>query len=120
MTDSIKLAGLVGPVLIVLNVSEIFTARIWVNVTATQTYLAGALWFVAGLAIIRAHNHWTAGWPVLVTLVGWFALLGGLARMFFPETSQRGGQNSLMVLSVQIVLLVIGIILSYIAYFLKK
>ncbi len=40
--------------------------------------------FVAGLSIVRAHNRWKDGWPVLVTLMGWFAILGGLARMFAP------------------------------------
>jgi hypothetical protein len=33
---------------------------------------------VAGLAIVRAHNGWKEGWPVLVTVLGWFAILGGL------------------------------------------
>jgi hypothetical protein len=40
--------------------------------------------FVAGLAIVRGHNVWTGGWPVVVTIFGWLAILGGLARMLFP------------------------------------
>ena len=45
-------------------------------------YLSGVLMFVAGLAIIRAHNIWVRNWTVLVTLSGWFLLLLGLVRMF--------------------------------------
>jgi hypothetical protein len=30
--------------------------------------------FVAGLAIVRAHNQWVLDWTVLVTLSGWFFL----------------------------------------------
>lgn len=116
MTNSERLAGLIGPVLIVLTLSEVFTSRIWAKVPATQTYLAGALWFIAGLSIIRTHNTWTLNWPVLVTLVGWFALLGGLVRMFFPEAAQGGGQNKAIALSFQIVLLAIGIILTFVVY----
>jgi len=44
---------------------------------------------VAGLAIILAHNVWTGGaLPVIVTLVGWAALIKGLVFMLLPpETS---------------------------------
>ena len=119
MTNSKRLAGLLGPTLIALSISEAFTSHIWLNVTATQTYLAGALWFIAGLSIIRTHNIWIFDWPVLVTLIGWFAFLGGLARMFFPQAAQEGGQHTFIVLAFQIVLLVIGIILTFVAYIRK-
>ena len=116
MTDSKYIAKLIGPILIVMAISEAMNAHIWANVPATQTYLAGLLWFVGGLSIIRVHNHWTAGWPVMITLVGWFALLGGLGRMFFPEPVQQGSQDSSVVLAFQIVLLAIGIVLTFKAY----
>jgi hypothetical protein len=32
--------------------------------------------FIAGLAIVRVHNRWTNGWPVLVTILGWLFVLG--------------------------------------------
>jgi hypothetical protein len=120
MTNSKQLAGLIGPTLIVLSISEALTPQIWLKVPATQTYLAGALWFIAGLSIIRKHNIWTFNWPVFVTLIGWFAFLGGLVRIFFPETAQEGSQNTGIVLAFQITLLVIGIILTFVVYFRKK
>jgi uncharacterized membrane protein HdeD (DUF308 family) len=46
--------------------------------------VSGILLFIAGLAIVRIHNFWTSGWPVLVTIIGWLAVLGGLARILFP------------------------------------
>jgi hypothetical protein len=42
------------------------------------------LMFVAGLAIVRAHHHWRRDWSMLVTLLGWLSLLGGLARILVP------------------------------------
>lgn len=119
MANSKQLAGLIGPTLIVLSISEALNSKIWLTVPATQTYLAGALWFVTGLTIIRTHNIWVLNWPVLVTLIGWFAFLGGLGRMFFPQTAQEGGQNKVIVLVFQIALLVIGIILTFVAYIRK-
>ena len=116
MTDPKRIAGLLGPALVVLSLSEAINPHIWATVSVTQTYLAGALWFVAGLAIIRAHNRWTGGWPVLVTLVGWFAILGGLFRMFAPEFAQGNVPNASVVIGIQVVLLLIGLVLTFKAY----
>ena len=116
MADSRGLAGLIGPTLIALSVSEALNSDIWANVPATQTYLAGTLWFVAGLAIVRAHHQWTPGWPMLITLVGWFAILGGLMRMFAPVLAQQSVPRPAIVMTIQGVLLMIGLILTFKAY----
>lgn len=118
-TNSKQVAGLVGPTLVALNLSEMMNPHIWSNIPHI-TYLAGSLWFVAGLSILRAHHRWMFGWPVLITLVGWFVILGGLFRMFFPASAQQGVENTFSVLAGQIVLLVIGIFLTFKAYFGKE
>ena len=63
-------------------------------------YLSGTLMFVGGLAIVRAHNHWTRDWTVLVTLTGWFFLALGLFRMFaagqYQQGSARAGATAFM------------------------
>jgi uncharacterized membrane protein YhaH (DUF805 family) len=116
LTDSRRIAGLLGPTLIALSASEMVTADIWVNVPATQVYLAGCLWFVAGLSIVRAHNRWSGGWPILVTIMGWFALIGGLLRMFAPVRAQQNVPRPATLLGFQLVLLAIGVFLSWKAY----
>ena len=49
MTDSKRVAGLLGPSLIALTLSEMMNAHIWAAIIAPVTYLAGALWFVPAL-----------------------------------------------------------------------
>jgi uncharacterized membrane protein YhaH (DUF805 family) len=122
MTNSQRIAGLIGPTLIALTISEAVNSHIWAAVTPPNTYLVGTLWFVAGLSIVRAHNHWTRGWPVLITLVGWFAILGGLFRMFVPEMTQQSTQDTsaLVVLGLQMILFAIGILLTFKAYSREK
>ena len=93
MVDSRRLAGLIGPTLVVLGASEAKNYRIWRTNSAPVVYLNGLLLFVAGLSIVRAHNLWTRSWTVTVTLVGWFAILLGLLRMFAPE-AQQANQNA--------------------------
>src|SRR6476619_3317325 len=113
MASSKQLAGLVGPTLIVLSTSETLNLPIWATGIPPVTYLAGTLWFVAGLSIVRVHNRWMLGWPVMITLVGWFATSGGLFRMFLPDT-QQGNQNTpaLGVYILDVILLVIGVWLT--------
>jgi len=87
-TDPRRLAGLIGPSIMVVTASEAMRYNIWdVNIPAV-TYLNGTLLFVGGLAIVRAHNRWTRRWPVLITLTGWAILFFGLIRMFAPEAKQ--------------------------------
>jgi len=88
MTSSKQIAGLIGPTLIAVTISEALNFHIWATNIAPVTHLNGTLLFVAGLSIVRAHNRWTRGWPVMVTLVGWVVILGGLYRMFAPEAPQ--------------------------------
>lgn len=114
MTNSKQIAGLIGPTLIVITISEAMNLHIWANNIAPVTYLNGTLLFVAGLSIVRVHNRWTGGWPVMVTLVGWVVMLGGLFRMFAPE-AQQGGEN-IPTYAVIMVILAIGIFLTFKAY----
>ena len=88
--ESQRIAGLVGPTLIALSASEALNYRIWDDNLAPVTYLDGALLFVAGLSIVRVHNRWRGGWPVLMTLAGWSALVLGLGRMFAPQARLPG------------------------------
>ena len=90
MAESKQLAGLIGPSLVAITISEAINIHIFASNIAPVVYLNGALLFVAGLSILRAHNLWAAGWPIVVTITGWAGILGGLFRMFFPETHQGG------------------------------
>ena len=83
-------------------------------------FVSGILLFVAGLAIVRVHNRWTNGWPVLVTVLGWLFVLGGLARMLFPTglaaIAAGIGQITGAIIAGAIVLLGLGAFLSFKAY----
>ena len=114
MTDSRRLAGLVGPMIVALAATEIINYRIWDTSIPQVIYLNGALLVVAGIAILRGHNRWVLGWPVFVTLAGWVALLGGLYRMFVPEGRQAPRTPALYV---GLALMgAIGLLLTYQAY----
>ena len=57
-------------------------------------YIAGAMALAAGLAIVLGHNVWSGGVrPVMVTLIGWLALIKGLIFLFLSP----GAAESLIV-----------------------
>jgi hypothetical protein len=90
MAISKTIAGLIGPTLVaiaagmLLNFGSFPALAEQISRDPALIFVSGILLFIAGLAIVRAHNIWAGGWPVLVTVLGWLALLSGLARMLFP------------------------------------
>jgi len=113
MAETKHIARILGPTLAALSVSEAVNPHIWGGVSVTQVYLAGSLWLVAGLSIVCTHNRWSGGWPVLVTIMGWFAVVGGMFRMFAPEVAQRSVPSPLVLLVLQAVLFAIGAFITY-------
>ncbi len=118
MTSSRQIAGLIGPTLLALTASEALNLHIWETNIPPGTYLNGLILFVAGLSIVRVHNRWTRGWPVLVTLVGWVVILGGLYRMFAPEAPQA--PQSTPTYAGIVVIFAIGSFLTFKAYAREK
>lgn len=120
MQNSKRIAGLVGPTLVAMLVSEfpLVQPHLYDTQIPPVVYLSGALMFVGGLAIVRAHNHWTRDWTVLITLTGWFGVALGLFRMFAAGLYQRGSANAsaTLFMALEGILLIIGLIMTFKAY----
>lgn len=123
MTTSKMIAGLIGPTLVAIAIALVINFGA-MPVLAEQIsrdpgliFVSGILLLVAGLAIVRAHNIWAGGWPVLVTVLGWLAVLGGLVRMLFPiqlaAIVAGFGQFAGLIGAAVVVLLVLGAFLSF-------
>ncbi len=54
---------------------------------------AGSISLAIGLLLVVSHNHWSRDWTVVVTLLGWLALLQGVIRLFYPEGVVRWGKT---------------------------
>ena len=90
METSIFIAGLIGPILVVMGLTGLITPKAILEIareflaSRAQIFLAGFLALLAGLAIVNSHNLWVAGWPVVITIFGWLAIVGGIIRIAFP------------------------------------
>jgi hypothetical protein len=126
MTTSKSIAGLIGPTLVAGAIAVLLNLRAWPALVEqgfhdpALIFQSGFPFFVAGLAIVRAHNRWKGGWPVLVTVVGWLGLLGGLSRILFPTRLARiaiaAVRTTGVLPAVAIVFLVVGAFLSFKGY----
>jgi hypothetical protein len=101
MPASTFLAQLLGPTFILMGAGLLINsdnyralAREFLDSPAL-IYLAGLIAFVAGLAIVLTHNVWAFGWPVIITLFGWLALIAGILRVLFPAMVMRMGESML-------------------------
>ena len=120
MASSKSIAGLVGPSLIAVTLTEWMNLDVFIKAIGPSygphVYLNGTLLFVAGLAIVRAHNLWVRGWPVLITIVGWFLLFIGLGRMAMPVAAQVAGETPIILYGSLFGLLAIGTVLTIKGY----
>ena len=81
--------------------------------------LAGVLPLLVGSFVIATHNTWVAGWPLLVTVVGWMMLFAGLFRLWFTSAwieMIESSQEHLAVIG-GLITCVIGALLAYVGFF---
>ena len=126
MQTSIYLAKLIGPVIAVAGLGFLINRQVFLALVedfAENTGLimmSGFVALVIGLAIINAHNVWIFDWPVVVTVFGWAATVGGVMRITMPGFVGAIAKSILShksFITVQaIVLIVLGGWLSYLGY----
>ncbi|MGB7688256.1 MAG: hypothetical protein WBL98_07235 [Pseudolabrys sp.] len=90
MATTKMIAGLMGPTLLAIGIAMLVNARHFPEMAKQigndpgLIFVSGILLLVAGLAIVRVHNVWSGGWRVVVTVLGWLAVISGILRMLLP------------------------------------
>ncbi len=101
MANSIFLARLIGPVMLVIGLTVFANQRGFRDIAEEFTkspalmFLSGLIIMPVGLAIVLTHNIWAADWRVLVTLFGWLNLIGGAVRLAAPAYVTQTGRAML-------------------------
>jgi hypothetical protein len=126
MQRSLYLAKLIGPVLVVVGLGALVNAAIYRAMAGEMLnsiafiYIAGLFSLIAGLALVLAHNVWVAGWPVIITVLGWLGIVGGTFRIIAPQQVAAIGFNiinhPLLPIISGGVVLAVGAVLSYFGY----
>ena len=126
MENSKMIAGLIGPSMILVGAVVLLNMQLFPRVAEEAmlspllVILAGLITFVVGLAIVRVHNRWIKGWPVIVTIIGWICILGGLLRALFPVLVAQIAVRVIRVPGIlpiaAVIMLALGAFLSFKAY----
>lgn len=51
--------------------------------------VTGSMNLIIGLLIVLSHSVWEMGWPVIITIIGYLALLKGIFRFFSPFAGKK-------------------------------
>jgi len=126
MSSSKFIARLAGPVLVVSAAAMLLNGNAYRAIvdefvqSPALIYMAGFLGLVAGLAIVNVHNSWVWGWPVIITIIGWLGVIGGVIRMMAPQFIETLGAELYdrpgFVTTSAIVVLVLGGFVSFKGY----
>ena len=82
-------------------------------------FMCGLVSFVIGIATVLAHNIWTTNWQIVITILGWLALLKGLALLFMPDLFKKWTkkiESSSLLPYILVVTLIIGLVITYFGF----
>jgi hypothetical protein len=52
-------------------------------------YVSGFLTLTVGYLLVTFHNIWVKDWPVIITVIGWIALVKGISLLVLPQVYVR-------------------------------
>jgi vacuolar-type H+-ATPase subunit I/STV1 len=132
MTNSTLIARLMGPVLLIMGIGTAlgllgvgmaagdYTSVMREMANPALSILVGILTLLAGLAIVNAHNLWVSDWRVIITILGWLAIIRGVLSLLFPARMQTIGETIIATTSgpiiAALIIFVLGGILSWMGY----
>jgi uncharacterized membrane protein HdeD (DUF308 family) len=86
---------------------------------AALTYMMGFMAVIVGFLILHNQNLWGRSWTVLITIMGWLALIKGVLIIVFPNFIQRLSKPFLTARALKIipyVTLSIGLLFGYFGF----
>lgn len=84
------------------------------------TYLGGLIALLAGFLLVTYHNIWDGSWRVIISVIGWMALVKGVLLLICPgilmNLSKGLFKGKKATLIGGFIALVIGLVLGYFGF----
>lgn len=94
--------------------------KIYTNLIKDQGFLmwGGCFGVIIGFVLLHVHNDWVLDWPVIVTLLGWAALIKGVAILAFPNhlTFYKPIFAGGIAKALTFILLIFGLLMAYLGF----
>jgi len=91
MELSIFVAKIIAVTYIAISLGQLFSGITYKKMfqdimkSSGLMVMMGLFGIVIGFLLIEHHNIWVKDWPVLITIMGWAALLKGFMFLAFPN-----------------------------------
>lgn len=86
----------------------------------TALYFGGIMALVVGYLLVTHHNIWEKDWHVIITVIGWLALIKGLFLLMLPKSATLMTKAFLKLKNVMMIeavfIIAIGIFFMYLGY----
>lgn len=80
-------------------------------------FIGGMLALLIGAVVVSVHNKWVLGWPVIITLLGWWSLIKGFALIIYPDSirlfSFIQDRSNLFYRMISLIYIVLGLFFIY-------
>ena len=122
MDISVVIAQVLGIFFVVAGIAMVVSSKATAGAIEESVahkgimFLWGMLALLIGATIVVLNNAWTTGLPLLVTILGWLALVKGVFIMLAPAAATslyRKFGKSGMVVFCGVVCFVLGLVLLY-------
>ncbi len=77
------------------------------------TIMTGMMSIIIGMLILASHNAWVKDWTVLVTIIGWGAVIKGCVFLAFPQLMTCCKKACKCDKGMGVLVLLIGLVLGY-------
>jgi hypothetical protein len=121
--EAIHLAKIFGPTLFIIGLWALCycetVVKIWTSIknNPAALYMGGVINVLIGFTILAGYNHWGWNLAMLVTLLGWVALIRGILILFAPQVMINWASSNINKCKwFAVVPLVWGFALSWFAY----
>jgi len=91
METSFLIAKIIGVIYLSFGIGLTFNKSYYKQgiskLVENSTFLifGGFLAIIFGILIIENHNYWVKNWTVIITIIGWIALVKGIVLLAFPK-----------------------------------
>jgi len=123
MEISIRLAQIFGIVFLAIGLGMLFEPKYYHKIyndfvkNPALIYVTALAITAVGYFIIVKHNVWIMSWEVIITIIGWLALIKGILLLVIPQgflNMSKGWFKKPEIFSkYAIIVLILGGILSY-------
>ncbi|MCD6109470.1 hypothetical protein J7J83_01805 [bacterium] len=126
MDLSILVAKLYGAILLAFGLGLLFNSTYYKKTITEMLKDKGYILFggmfalIIGLLLVMNHNIWEWSWVVIITIVGWIALIKGILLIVYPQFASwfEGWFNKNSVLMFMgAISLILGGVLTYFGWY---